>query len=154
MKKSLGDAPHAGFGGAADSGLAMGGRAVKLKHDPSGLQEGISPSLRWREVPPLRRGRTLLDSLLLQGRGEDSYDKLHPFVEALLCKLEPRDAEIVRMRYGIDDGFPKTWRQVARRFSLSPEEARIISKRALRRLLRILTLNLPTLSRTKAGGSA
>jgi hypothetical protein len=154
MKKSLGDAPHAGFGGAADSGLAMGGRAVKLKHDPSSFKGAMSATVRWSEEPPHRRGRTLLDSLLLQGRGEDSYDKLHPFVEALLRKLEPRDAEIVRMRYGIDDGFPKTWKQVARRFSLSPEEARIISKRALRRLLRILTMNLPTLSRKKAGGSA
>ncbi|HVR74248.1 MAG TPA: sigma factor-like helix-turn-helix DNA-binding protein [Planctomycetota bacterium] len=153
MRKSLGDAPHAGFGGAADSGLAMGGRAVKLKHDPSSLQEVISPPLWWREEPLHRRGRTLLDSLLLQGRGEDSYDKLHPFVEALLCKLEPRDAEIVRMRYGIDDGFPKTWNQIAKRFLLSPEESRIISKRALRRLLRILTLNLTNLSR-KAGDSA
>lgn len=55
-------------------------------------------------------------------------------VEALLEKLPEREAEVLRLRFGLRDGKPRTLKAIADRFQVSRERIRQIEKRALRRL--------------------
>jgi len=48
--------------------------------------------------------------------------------------LSPREQEILRMRYGFDDGRPRTLAETGRMLSLSRERVRQIEKRALQKL--------------------
>ena len=53
---------------------------------------------------------------------------------AMLQTLTPREEQIVRMRYGIDDGIECTLEEVGERFSATPERIRQIQEKALRKL--------------------
>lgn len=55
-----------------------------------------------------------------------------------LDKLEPREQLILRLRYGIDDGVPKTLQEVGTAFGVTRERARQIEEKALRKLRTIV----------------
>lgn len=55
-------------------------------------------------------------------------------VEELLSQLEERDAKILRMRYGLDNGDPMTLKEIGERVSLSRERVRQIENEALQKL--------------------
>lgn len=48
--------------------------------------------------------------------------------------IEPREAEILRLRFGIDTDGPMTLREIGERFSITRERVRQIETRALRKL--------------------
>ena len=53
---------------------------------------------------------------------------------AMLQTLTPREEQILRMRYGIDDGIECTLEEVGQRFSVTRERIRQIQDKALRKL--------------------
>ncbi|MCY2961811.1 MAG: sigma-70 family RNA polymerase sigma factor [Planctomycetota bacterium] len=55
-------------------------------------------------------------------------------IESALVTLRPRDAEVLRLRFGLDGGGPRTLEEVARHFSRTRERIRQIEKRAMRKL--------------------
>lgn len=55
-------------------------------------------------------------------------------VERVLSDLLPREAEILRLRFGLKDGVPQTLEQVGKVMGLSRERIRQIERQALRRL--------------------
>lgn len=55
-------------------------------------------------------------------------------IEEVLATLSPREARILRMRYGLDNGHPYTLEEVGQKFGLSRERIRQIESKALRRL--------------------
>lgn len=55
-------------------------------------------------------------------------------LEEVLEELTDREAEIIRLRFGLKDNWPKTLQEVADRFKLSRERIRQIQEKALRRL--------------------
>jgi RNA polymerase primary sigma factor len=57
-------------------------------------------------------------------------------VEELLAALSRREAEVVRLRFGLGGGLPHTLREVSRRLGLTPERIRQIEAEALRKLRR------------------
>ncbi len=59
-------------------------------------------------------------------------------VEALLSLVDDRDARILRMRYGIDNGEPMTLKEIGERVNLSRERVRQIENEALKKLYVIL----------------
>jgi len=52
----------------------------------------------------------------------------------VLSTLSPREARILRLRYGLDNGRAYTLEEVGRKFGLTRERIRQIQGRALRRL--------------------
>ena len=50
---------------------------------------------------------------------------------ALLAELKPRPAEILRLRFGIDDGKMMTLEQIGRRFKLTRERIRQLENEGL-----------------------
>lgn len=55
-------------------------------------------------------------------------------IERVLSDLLPREAEILRLRFGLKDGIPQTLEQVGKAMGLSRERIRQIERQALRRL--------------------
>ncbi|MBN1122959.1 MAG: sigma-70 family RNA polymerase sigma factor [Anaerolineae bacterium] len=59
---------------------------------------------------------------------------LNETIEQTLDELMPREAQILRLRFGLGDGIPQTLEQVGRAMGLSRERIRQIERQALRRL--------------------
>ncbi|MEO1058706.1 MAG: sigma factor-like helix-turn-helix DNA-binding protein [Actinomycetota bacterium] len=55
-------------------------------------------------------------------------------IKHLLSQLDPREAEVLTLRFGLDRGEPRTLREVADHFELKPSRIAQIEKRALERL--------------------
>ncbi|MDH4138925.1 MAG: sigma-70 family RNA polymerase sigma factor, partial [Anaerolineae bacterium] len=59
---------------------------------------------------------------------------LNETLEELLSKLAPREARVLRLRYGLQDGQTRTLKEIAEKFGLSRERIRQIEKEALTKL--------------------
>jgi RNA polymerase primary sigma factor len=55
-------------------------------------------------------------------------------VEKVLASLSPREARIIRLRFGLENGHPYTLEEVGQKFGLTRERIRQIEGKALRRL--------------------
>jgi RNA polymerase primary sigma factor len=55
-------------------------------------------------------------------------------LERVLKSLPPREEQILRLRYGLDDGYAYSLQEIGSRFNLSRERVRQLEKRALKRL--------------------
>jgi RNA polymerase primary sigma factor len=55
-------------------------------------------------------------------------------IEDALNKLTPREREVLRMRFGLDDGTPHTLEEVGRHFKVTRERIRQIEAKALKKL--------------------
>jgi len=59
---------------------------------------------------------------------------LRTAVDNVLATLTPREARIIRLRYGLDDNHPYTLEEVGNKFGLTRERIRQIEGKALKRL--------------------
>ena len=55
-------------------------------------------------------------------------------IEDALNKLTPREREVIRMRFGLEDGTPRTLEEVGRYFKVTRERIRQIEAKALKKL--------------------
>ncbi|AZA13742.1 sigma-70 family RNA polymerase sigma factor [Corynebacterium choanae] len=58
----------------------------------------------------------------------------HADIRTVLASLELREQEVIRLRYGLDDGVPRTLDQIGRRFGLSRERVRQIEREVMAKL--------------------
>jgi RNA polymerase primary sigma factor len=91
------------------------------------------------EQPSGEDGETELGQFIeddrLPGPGESAQENLlQEKVEEVLATLSPREACILRMRFGLPNGHAHTLEQVGRKFGLTRERIRQIEGKALRRL--------------------
>lgn len=63
-----------------------------------------------------------------------AYSMLREQLIAVLHKLTPREEMVLRLRYGIDDGRPRTLEEVGKEFNVTRERIRQIEAKALRKL--------------------
>jgi RNA polymerase nonessential primary-like sigma factor len=59
---------------------------------------------------------------------------LHDDLRRVLATLDTREQNVIRMRYGLDDGQPHTLDQIGRRFGLSRERVRQIEREVMAKL--------------------
>ncbi|MCH5642510.1 sigma-70 family RNA polymerase sigma factor [Gordonia sp. ABSL49_1] len=59
---------------------------------------------------------------------------MHTDVRAVLATLDEREQQVIRMRYGLDDGQPRTLDQIGRMFGLSRERVRQIEREVMGKL--------------------
>jgi len=52
----------------------------------------------------------------------------------ILDTLSPREAKVLRLRYGLDDGRPRTLEEVGKEFNVTRERVRQIEAKALRKI--------------------
>jgi RNA polymerase primary sigma factor len=55
-------------------------------------------------------------------------------IEETLNKLTPRERDVLRMRFGLDDGYSRTLEEVGRHFKVTRERIRQIEAKALKKL--------------------
>ena len=58
----------------------------------------------------------------------------HADIRSVLGTLEEREQDVIRLRYGLDDGVPRTLDQIGRRFGLSRERVRQIEREVMSKL--------------------
>jgi len=58
----------------------------------------------------------------------------HSDIRSVLATLEEREQDVIRLRYGLDDGVPRTLDQIGRRFGLSRERVRQIEREVMSKL--------------------
>ena len=63
-----------------------------------------------------------------------SYTMLKEQLIGVLDTLTPREEKVLRLRYGLDDGKPRTLEEVGREFNVTRERIRQIEAKALRKL--------------------
>lgn len=55
-------------------------------------------------------------------------------IQHLFSRLDPRESEVLKLRFGLDRGVPRTLQEVADHFGLKPSRIAQLEKRALDRL--------------------
>jgi RNA polymerase primary sigma factor len=65
---------------------------------------------------------------------EADQNELLERIDEVLASLSEREAQVIRLRFGIDDGYARTLDQIGRAFGVSRERIRQIEERALNKL--------------------
>jgi RNA polymerase nonessential primary-like sigma factor len=115
---------------AAESGIAEERISDLLDHarDPVSLDMPVGSD---EEAP--------LGDFIEDGESADAETTvishlLHEDLRRVLSTLEDREQQVIRMRYGLDDGQPRTLDQIGRRFGLSRERVRQIEREVMAKL--------------------
>lgn len=58
----------------------------------------------------------------------------HSDIREVLATLEQREQDVIKLRYGLDDGVPRTLDQIGRKFGLSRERVRQIEREVMSKL--------------------
>jgi len=122
------DATHGEM--AAESGIAEEKISDLLDHarDPVSLDMPVGSE----EEAPL--GDFIEDGEATDAETTVISHLLHDDLRRVLGTLEDREQAVIRMRYGLDDGQPRTLDQIGRRFGLSRERVRQIEREVMAKL--------------------
>ncbi|MGH3568028.1 MAG: sigma-70 family RNA polymerase sigma factor [Pseudonocardia sp.] len=122
------DATHVEL--AAESGIAEEKIADLLDHarDPVSLDMPVGSD----EEAPL--GDFIEDGEATDAETTVISHLLHDDLRRVLGTLDDREQHVIRMRYGLDDGQPRTLDQIGRRFGLSRERVRQIEREVMAKL--------------------
>ncbi len=115
--------------------------AAEMSESPAKIQQ----MMRWASQPlsleqpvgeegDAELGDFVEDEDVFQPEEITDSHLLNETIEMLLSNLTPREARILRLRYGLQDGQTRTLHQVAEKFGLSRERIRQIEREALAKL--------------------
>lgn len=77
---------------------------------------------------------TALSDKVFQQKDETYSQEDMRMVEEILGAIDEREAEILKLRYGLEDGKPLTLREIGERLGITRERVRQVEKQALRKL--------------------
>ena len=115
---------------AAESGIAAEKIADLMDHsrDPVSLDMPVGND----EEAPL--GDFIEDAEATSAEAVVIANLLHSDIRVVLATLDEREQQVIRMRYGLDDGQPRTLDQIGRIFGLSRERVRQIEREVMGKL--------------------
>ena len=115
---------------AAESGIPAEKIADLLDHsrDPVSLDMPVGTD----EEAPL--GDFIEDTEATSAENVVIAGLLHSDIRSVLGTLDEREQHVIRMRYGLDDGQPRTLDQIGRAFGLSRERVRQIEREVMVKL--------------------
>ena len=101
---------------------------MKISQDPVSLETPIGEE----EDSPL--GDFIQDNNVEVPADAATYTLLHEQLMDVLSTLTEREQKVLRLRFGLDDGRPRTLEEVGRQFNVTRERIRQIEAKALRKL--------------------
>ena len=101
---------------------------MKIAQEPVSLETPVG------EEEDSHLGDFLPDTDASQPSEEASYALLREQLEDVLATLTPREQQVLRMRFGLQDGKPHTLEEVGKEFDVTRERIRQIESKALRKL--------------------
>ncbi|WP_068277248.1 sigma-70 family RNA polymerase sigma factor [Aldersonia kunmingensis] len=115
---------------SAESGIPVAKITDLLDHsrDPVSLDMPVGND----EEAPL--GDFIEDSEATSAESAVIAGLLHSDVRVVLATLDEREQQVIRLRYGLDDGQPRTLDQIGKLFGLSRERVRQIEREVMTKL--------------------
>ena len=101
---------------------------LKIGQDPVSLETPIG------EEEDSHLGDFIVDTTATSPSDSAEAKMLREQLLQVLNTLTPRENEVLRKRYGLDDNRPKTLEEVGREFNVTRERIRQIEAKALRKL--------------------
>ena len=115
---------------AEESGIAADKIADLLAHsrDPVSLDMPVGTD----EEAPL--GDFIEDAEAMSAENTVIAELLHTDIRHVLATLDERERQVIQLRFGLDDGQPRTLDQIGKLFGLSRERVRQIEREVMMRL--------------------
>ena len=101
---------------------------MKISQDPVSLETPIG------EEEDSHLGDFIQDDNVEVPADAATYTLLHEQLMEVLSTLTERELKVLRLRFGLDDGRPRTLEEVGRQFNVTRERIRQIEAKALRKL--------------------
>ena len=101
---------------------------MKISQDPVSLETPIG------EEEDSHLGDFIPDNNVEVPADAATYTLLHEQLMDVLSTLTEREQKVLRLRFGLDDGRPRTLEEVGRQFNVTRERIRQIEAKALRKL--------------------
>jgi RNA polymerase primary sigma factor len=101
---------------------------LKIAQDPVSLETPIG------EEEDSHLGDFVEDSESPAPSDSASYSLLREQLCNVLRTLTPREEQVIKLRFGLEDGRPRTLEEVGRKFNITRERIRQIEAKALRKL--------------------
>lgn len=101
---------------------------LKISQDPVSLETPIG------EEDDSHLGDFIEDQDALAPSDAAAFELLKEQLEDVLHTLTDREEKVLRLRFGLDDGKPRTLEEVGKKFSVTRERIRQIEAKALRKL--------------------
>ncbi len=113
-----------------DAGLspAKVAEIMKMAQDPVSLETPVG------EADESHLGDFIPDEDSASPSDAAAYQMLREQLGEVLHTLSPREEMVVRLRYGLDDGRPRTLEEVGQQFQITRERIRQIEAKALRKI--------------------
>lgn len=115
---------------AAESGIPVDKINDLLEHsrDPVSLDMPVGSE----EEAPL--GDFIEDAEAMSAENAVIAELLHTDIRSVLATLDEREHQVIRLRFGLDDGQPRTLDQIGKLFGLSRERVRQIERDVMSKL--------------------
>ncbi|MDT5179854.1 MAG: polymerase nonessential primary-like sigma factor, partial [Mycobacterium sp.] len=115
---------------AEESGIPAEKIADLLSHsrDPVSLDMPVGSD----EEAPL--GDFIEDAEAMSAENAVISELLHTDIRHVLATLDEREQQVIRLRFGLDDGQPRTLDQIGKLFGLSRERVRQIEREVMAKL--------------------
>ena len=115
---------------AAESGIPVEKINDLLEHsrDPVSLDMPVGSE----EEAPL--GDFIEDAEAMSAENSVIAELLHTDIRSVLATLDEREHQVIRLRFGLDDGQPRTLDEIGRSFKLSRERIRQIERETMAKL--------------------
>ena len=101
---------------------------MKISQDPVSLETPIG------EEEDSHLGDFIQDDNVLVPQDAAAFTLLHEQLMEVLLTLTEREQKVLRLRFGLDDGRPRTLEEVGKQFNVTRERIRQIEAKALRKL--------------------
>ncbi len=101
---------------------------LKIAQEPISLQTPIG------EDGDTHFGDFIEDKRAVSPANATAYSMLREQVSEVLVTLSDREQQVLRLRFGLEDGSPRTLEEVGRMFNVTRERVRQIEAKALRKL--------------------
>ncbi len=101
---------------------------MQIAREPASLETPIG------EEDDSNLGDFVADSNVVTPEGNVESVMLREHIDALLGDLKERERQVIVLRFGLEDGHPRTLEEVGREFNVTRERIRQIEAKALRKL--------------------